>query len=168
MIRSDSDVTIAAVGLERVICIATVDAVFVAPIERAQEVKNAVEALRAKGHPRADESARVYRPWGSYQTMDRGERFQTKRIIVKPGAKLSLQKHRHRSEHWVVVEGVAEVTVGDDTHLLQENESTFIPAGTLHRLGNPGEVPLHLIEVQCGSYLGEDDIIRVEDDYGRG
>jgi Mannose-6-phosphate isomerase len=100
--------------------------------------------------------------------MDRGDRFQTKRIIVKPGAKLSLQKHHHRSEHWVVVEGTAEVTIGGETSLLQENESTYIPAGTPHRLANPGKVPLHLIEVQCGPYLGEDDIVRIEDEYGRG
>ena len=100
--------------------------------------------------------------------MDRGDRFQTKRIIVKPGAKLSLQKHHHRSEHWVVVTGTAQVTVGDETRLLQENESTFIPAGTAHRLANPGKVPLHLIEVQCGPYLGEDDIVRLDDEYGRG
>jgi mannose-6-phosphate isomerase-like protein (cupin superfamily) len=99
--------------------------------------------------------------------VDRGDRFQTKRIIVKPGAKLSLQKHHHRSEHWVVVTGTAQVTVGDETRLLQENESTYIPAGTAHRLANPGKVPLHLIEVQCGPYLGEDDIVRMDDAYGR-
>lgn len=168
MIRSEADVTVAALGLDGMLCVVTHDAVFVAPLDRAQEVKAAVEELRARGDPRADESARVYRPWGTYQTMDRGERFQTKRIIVKPGGKLSLQKHHHRSEHWVVVTGTAEVTVGDKTWLLQENESTFIPAGTAHRLANPGKVPLHLIEVQCGPYLGEDDIVRLDDVYGRG
>jgi mannose-1-phosphate guanylyltransferase/mannose-6-phosphate isomerase len=167
MIRSDADVTVAALGLDGLLCIVTHDAVFVAPLDRAQDVKAAVEELRARGHPRADEPARVYRPWGSYQTMDRGERFQTKRLIVKPGGKLSLQKHRHRSEHWVVVNGTAKVTVGDRTWLVQENESAFIPAGTAHRLANPGKMPLHLIEVQCGSYLGEDDIVRIEDEYGR-
>jgi mannose-1-phosphate guanylyltransferase / mannose-6-phosphate isomerase len=168
MIRSDADVTVAALGLEGMLCVVTDDAVFVAPLDRAQDVKIAVEELRARGHPRADETARVYRPWGTYQTMDRGERFQTKRLVVKPGGKLSLQKHHHRSEHWVVVTGTAEVTVGAETKLLQENESTFIPAGTPHRLANPGKVPLHLIEVQCGPYLGEDDIVRLDDVYGRG
>jgi mannose-1-phosphate guanylyltransferase / mannose-6-phosphate isomerase len=168
MIRSDADVTVAAVGLEGMLCVVTDDAVFVAPLDRAQDVKIAVEELRARAHPRADETARVYRPWGTYQTMDRGERFQTKRLVVKPGGKLSLQKHHHRSEHWVVVTGTAQVTVGDETKLLQENESTFIPAGTPHRLANPGKVPLHLIEVQCGPYLGEDDIVRLDDVYGRG
>jgi mannose-1-phosphate guanylyltransferase/mannose-6-phosphate isomerase len=168
LIRSDADMTVAVVGVEGLLCIVTDDAAFIAPLDRAQDVKKMVEELRARRHPRVDEPARVYRPWGSYQTMDRGDRFQTKRIIVKPGAKLSLQKHRHRSEHWIVVNGTAEVTVGDDVKLLQENESTFIPAGTPHRLGNPGKVPLHLIEVQCGSYLGEDDIVRLDDEYGRG
>jgi mannose-1-phosphate guanylyltransferase/mannose-6-phosphate isomerase len=150
------------------LCVITHDAAIIAPLHRAQEVKQVVEQLRERGHPRADEPARVYRPWGTYQTMDRGDRFQTKRIIVKPGGKLSLQKHHHRSEHWIVVTGTAEVTVGDETRLLQENESTFIPAGTAHRLANPGKVPLHLIEVQCGPYLGEDDIVRLDDEYGRG
>lgn len=167
LIRSDADITVAAVGLDRILCVVTHDAVVIAPLERAQDVKLLVEELRARGHARADEPAQVYRPWGSYQTMDRGNRFQIKRIIVKPGAKLSLQKHHHRSEHWVVVAGTAEVTVGDQTRLLQENESTFIPAGTAHRLANPGKVPLCLIEVQCGSYLGEDDIVRLDDEYGR-
>jgi mannose-1-phosphate guanylyltransferase/mannose-6-phosphate isomerase len=167
LIRSDADMTVAVVGVEGLLCIVTDDAAFIAPLERAQDVLKMVEELRARRHPRVDEPARVYRPWGSYQTMDRGDRFQTKRILVQPGAKLSLQKHRHRSEHWIVVNGTAEVTVGDDVSLLQENESTFIPAGTPHRLGNPGKVPLHLIEVQCGSYLGEDDIVRLDDEYGR-
>jgi mannose-1-phosphate guanylyltransferase/mannose-6-phosphate isomerase len=167
LIRSEADVTVAVVDMDRIFCIVTDDAVFIAPLDRAEEVKRVVEELRSRSHPRADQPARVVRPWGSYQTMDRGERFQTKRIIVKPGAKLSLQKHRHRSEHWVVVEGTAEVTVGEEMKLLQENESAYIPAGTLHRLANPGEVPLHIIEVQCGSYLGEDDIVRVDDQYGR-
>jgi mannose-1-phosphate guanylyltransferase/mannose-6-phosphate isomerase len=168
LIRSDADVTVAAIGLERMLCVITHDAAVIAPLDRAQDVKQVVDELRARGHARADEPARVYRPWGTYQTMDRGDRFQTKRIIVKPGAKLSLQKHHHRSEHWIVVTGTAEVTVGAETRLLQENESTFIPAGTAHRLANPGKVPLHLIEVQCGPYLGEDDIVRLDDEYGRG
>jgi mannose-1-phosphate guanylyltransferase/mannose-6-phosphate isomerase len=167
LIRSDADVTVAAVGLERILCVITEDAAFIAPLDRAQEVRNVVEELRGRGHSRADEPARVHRPWGTYQTVDRGDRFQTKRIIVKPGGKLSLQKHKHRSEHWVVVSGTAEVTVGEKTSLLEENQSTYIPAGTPHRLANPGKVPLHLVEVQCGSYLGEDDIVRLEDVYGR-
>jgi mannose-1-phosphate guanylyltransferase / mannose-6-phosphate isomerase len=167
LIRSEADVTVAAIGLDRMIFVITDDAAVIAPLDRAQDVKKVVESLRERAHPRADEPARVYRPWGTYQTMDRGDRFQTKRIIVKPGAKLSLQKHHHRSEHWIVVTGTAEVTVGDETRLLQENESTFIPAGTAHRLANPGKVPLHLIEVQCGPYLGEDDIVRLDDEYGR-
>ena len=168
LIRSDADFTIAAVGLDQILCIVTQDAMLLAPLDRAQDTKQVVEQLRERKHARADEPACVHRPWGTYQTMDRGERFQTKRIVVKPGAKLSLQKHHHRSEHWVVVTGTAEVTVGDETRLLQENESTYIPAGTAHRLANPGKVPLHLIEVQCGPYLGEDDIVRLDDQYGRG
>jgi len=168
LIRSDSDMTVAVVGLDDILCIVTKDAAFVAPLDRAQEVRQVVEDLRASGHARADQPARVDRPWGSYQTMDHGDRFQTKRLIVKPGGKLSLQKHHHRSEHWVVVTGTAEVTIGDETRLLQENQSTYIPAGTAHRLANPGKVPLHLIEVQCGPYLGEDDIVRLDDAYGRG
>ena len=122
------------------------------------------DAFRLPRPPRPQSVVRARSLW----VMDRGERFQTKRIVVKPGGKLSLQKHHHRSEHWVVVTGTAEVTVGDETRLLQENESTYIPAGTAHRLANPGKVPLHLIEVQCGSYLGEDDIVRLDDQYGRG
>lgn len=168
LIRSEADVTIAAVGLDNIACIATHDAIFLAPLDRAQDAKVVVDELRSRKHSRADEPACVHRPWGTYQTMDRGERFQTKRIVVKPGGKLSLQKHHHRSEHWVVVTGTAEVTVGEETWLLQENESTYIPAGTPHRLANPGKVPLHLIEVQCGPYLGEDDIVRLDDQYGRG
>lgn len=168
LIRSDADVTVAAIGLDKIMCVITHDAAFIAPLDRAQDVKLAVEELRARGHARADEPAQVYRPWGSYQTMDRGDRFQTKRIIVKPGGKLSLQKHHHRSEHWIVVTGTAEVTVGEEVRLLQENESLYIPAGTAHRLCNPGKMPLHLIEVQCGPYLGEDDIVRLDDEYGRG
>jgi mannose-1-phosphate guanylyltransferase / mannose-6-phosphate isomerase len=168
LIWSETDVTIAAIGLERILCVITDDAAIIAPLDRAQDVKQIVEGLRERGHPRADAPARVYRPWGTYQTMDRGDRFQTKRIIVKPAGKLSLQRHHHRSEHWIVVSGTAEVTVGDETRLLQENESTFIPVGTAHRLANPGKGPLHLIEVQYGSYLGEDDIERLDDEYGRG
>jgi mannose-1-phosphate guanylyltransferase/mannose-6-phosphate isomerase len=168
LIRSETDLTVAAIGLDGILCVITHDAAFLAPIDRAHDVKLLVEDLRARGHPRADEPARVHRPWGTYQTMDRGERFQTKRIIVKPGGKLSLQKHHHRSEHWIVVTGIAEVTIGGKVSLLQENESAYVPAGTSHRLANPGKMPLHLIEVQCGPYLSEDDIVRIEDEYGRG
>jgi mannose-1-phosphate guanylyltransferase/mannose-6-phosphate isomerase len=168
LVRSEADFTVAAIGLDGIVCILTKDAVLLAPIDRAQDVKRVVEELRARDHGRAHEPAVVHRPWGSYQMVDRGERFQTKRIIVKPGAKLSLQKHQHRSEHWVVVDGTAEVTIGDDVRQLIENESVYIPAGTIHRLANPGDRPLHLIEVQCGSYLGEDDIVRLDDEYGRG
>ena len=167
MIRSDADVTVAAIGLDRILCVITHDAVFLAPLDRADEVKQIVEELRSRGHERADEPAQVHRPWGTYQTVDRGDRFQTKRIIVKPGGKLSLQKHSRRSEHWVVVNGTAEVTVGDEVRRIEENQSVYIPAGTAHRLANPGEEPLHLIEVQCGDYLGEDDIVRLDDEYGR-
>ena len=167
LIRAEHEKLVVTVGLERVGVIVTRDAVLVTDLERSQDVKIAVDILRERGDEAAVSAAEVFRPWGSYQTTDRGDRFQTKRIVVKPGARLSLQKHHHRSEHWVVVSGTAEVTIGDDVRLLQENESTYIPAGTLHRLANPGKVSLHLIEVQCGPYLGEDDIVRLEDEYGR-
>ncbi|WP_186268104.1 cupin domain-containing protein, partial [Burkholderia gladioli] len=117
--------------------------------------------------PEADNHRKVHRPWGHYDSIDSGERFQVKRIVVKPGEKLSLQMHHHRAEHWVVVKGTAQVTRGEDTFLLSENESTYIPLGTVHRLGNPGKTPLEIIEVQSGTYLGEDDIVRFEDNYGR-
>jgi len=167
LIRSEHEQLVVTVGLERMGVIVTRDAVLVTDLDRSQDVKIAVDILRERGDEAAVSASEVFRPWGSYQTTDRGDRFQTKRIVVKPGARLSLQKHHHRSEHWVVVSGTAEVTIGDDVRLLQENESTYIPAGTLHRLANPGKVALHLIEVQCGPYLGEDDIIRLEDEYGR-
>lgn len=168
LLRSDHDKLVVALGLERIGVVVTRDAVLVTDLGRSQDVKLAVDILRERGDEAAVSASEVFRPWGSYQTTDRGDRFQTKRIVVKPGARLSLQKHHHRSEHWVVVTGTAEVTIGDDVRLLQENESTYIPAGTAHRLANPGKVPLHLIEVQCGPYLGEDDIVRIEDEYGRG
>ena len=167
LVRSEHEQLVVAVGLERIGVIVTRDAVLVTDLDRSQDVKIAVDILRERGDEAAVSASEVFRPWGSYQTTDRGDRFQTKRIVVKPGARLSLQKHHHRSEHWVVVSGTAEVTIGEDVRLLQENESTYIPAGTAHRLGNPGKVPLHLIEVQCGPYLGEDDIVRLEDEYGR-
>ncbi len=158
---------IAAVGLEDCVVVETADAVLVAPRERAEEVRKLVERLEADGRTEQDEHRRVYRPWGSYEGIDRGERFQVKRIVVKPGGRLSLQKHHHRAEHWVVVRGTARVTSGEEQFLVSENQSTYIPLGTLHRLENPGHIPLELIEVQSGSYLGEDDIVRFDDQYGR-
>lgn len=167
LLRSEGNLTVAAVGVENLVVVATRDAVLIVPRERSQDTKLIVDALRAGGGDRHSVHPQVHRPWGSYETTDIGERFQTKRIIVKPGEKLSLQMHHQRSEHWIVVSGTAKVTVGDGVRLLQENESTYVPAGTVHRLENPGKIPLHLIEVQCGPYLGEDDIIRLEDTYGR-
>jgi mannose-1-phosphate guanylyltransferase/mannose-6-phosphate isomerase len=133
----------------------------------AEQVKDVVARLGALGQSEAMTHRKVARPWGWYDSIDRGERFQVKRIGVKPGAALSLQKHHHRAEHWIVVKGTAEVTVGDKTFLLAENESTYIPIGQVHRLHNPGKMELEMIEVQSGSYLGEDDIVRLEDTYGR-
>ena len=159
---------VAAVGLADCVVVETKDAVLVAPRDRVQEVKKLVDRLKADGRYETSLHREVFRPWGSYDSVDQGERFQVKRITVKPGAKLSLQMHHHRAEHWIVVKGTARVTAGEETFLLGENESTYIPMGTTHRLENPGKVPLHLIEVQSGSYLGEDDIVRFEDTYGRG
>ena len=147
--------------------VATSDAVLVTSRGRGGEVKGLVEQLRAKGEPEADAHRLMYRPWGNYQRIDIGSRFQVKRITVKPGARLSLQKHFHRAEHWVVVHGTAEVTVDDKVTLVHENEAIYLPIGCVHRLSNPGKIPLELIEVQVGSYTGEDDIIRIEDVYGR-
>jgi mannose-1-phosphate guanylyltransferase/mannose-6-phosphate isomerase len=162
-----SDRLIAAVGLTDCIVVETKDAVLVAPKDRSQDVKKLVDQLKAQGRDETALHREVYRPWGSYDSIDFGDRFQVKRITVKPGAKLSLQMHHHRAEHWIVVTGTARVTRGDDEFLLGENESTYIPMGTVHRLENPGKVPLHLIEVQSGTYLGEDDIVRFDDTYGR-
>ena len=159
---------VAAVGLADCIVVETKDAVLVAPRERAQDVKMLVDRLKAEGRYETSLHREVFRPWGSYDSVDSGDRFQVKRIIVKPGAQLSLQMHHHRAEHWIVVQGTAKVTSGEQTFLLGENQSTYIPMGTTHRLENPGKVPLHLIEVQSGTYLGEDDIVRFEDTYGRG
>jgi mannose-1-phosphate guanylyltransferase/mannose-6-phosphate isomerase len=144
------------------------DAVLVAHKDRAQEVKQAVTALKAKAVPQAEMLPRDYRPWGWYESLVVGPRFQVKRIVVHPGAALSLQSHHHRAEHWVVVEGTAKVTVDTEAKLVTENQSVYIPVGAVHRMENPGKVPLTLIEVQTGSYLGEDDIIRYEDVYARG
>jgi mannose-1-phosphate guanylyltransferase/mannose-1-phosphate guanylyltransferase/mannose-6-phosphate isomerase len=158
---------IAAVGVEDLIVVATPDAVLVANRNRDQDVKKIVERLKSSNHVTAVQNRRVYRPWGWYEGVDAGERFQVKRILVKPGEKLSLQKHFHRAEHWVVVNGTAEVHVDGEQKLLGENESVYIPLGATHRLINPGKVPLNLIEVQSGAYLGEDDIVRFEDVYAR-
>lgn len=158
---------VAAVGLEEYIIVETADAVLVASKDRVQEVKQIVEELKQQGREEADIHRRVFRPWGSYETVDMAERFKVKRITVNPGAALSLQKHMHRAEHWVVVRGTACITVDEREVTLREDQSTYIPVGSFHRLENPAEVPLELIEVQTGGYLGEDDIIRVDDRYGR-
>jgi mannose-1-phosphate guanylyltransferase / mannose-6-phosphate isomerase len=167
LIRSDGGALVATIGLDKMAVIAVRDAVLVAPLDRVSEAKELVERLRQDNRECVTTPAKVARPWGSYESIASGTRFQVKHIIVDPGETLSLQMHYHRSEHWVVVRGSAEVTVGDEVSILQENESTFIPAGTRHRLANPGKVPLELVEVQCGPYLGEDDIERFDDQYGR-
>ncbi|MFN7191393.1 MAG: cupin domain-containing protein, partial [Rhodospirillales bacterium] len=149
------------------VVVATRDVVMVADRDRAQDVKKIVDRLKAEGRSEVSSHVVVHRPWGSYQTIDAGPRFQVKRLTVKPGAKISLQKHAHRAEHWVVVSGVARVTRDAETLDLQENMSTYIPVGCVHRLENPGTKLLHIIEVQSGGYLGEDDIVRFEDSYGR-
>lgn len=159
---------IALIGLDDVVVVDTDDALLVARKDRVQQVKEIVLRIKAGKRSEATWHRKVYRPWGAYDSIDAAERFQVKRITVKPGATLSLQMHHHRAEHWIVVSGTARVTRGDEVFLLGENESTFIPLGTRHRLENPGMVPLELIEVQSGSYLGEDDIVRFEDKYGRG
>ncbi|MBA1158165.1 mannose-1-phosphate guanylyltransferase/mannose-6-phosphate isomerase [Microvirga mediterraneensis] len=166
LVHSDNILT-AVVGLEDVVVVAKPDAVLLASRRSSELVKGLVATLRVRQRPEARDHIRVYRPWGWYQRIDRGSRFQVKHIMVKPGGRLSLQKHHHRAEHWVVVHGVAEVTVDDSISLVHENQSVYIPIGARHRLGNPGHIPLEIIEVQVGSYTGEDDIIRFEDDYGR-
>ena len=165
-IRSEGPL-VTALGIENLVVVATEDAVLVTSKDRAQDVKTIVESLKSRGRDEATSHPRVYRPWGYYQTVHDGERFQVKRITVNTGASLSLQLHHHRAEHWIVVNGTANVRKGDEEFILNENESTYIPTNTIHRLTNPGKVPLNLIEVQSGSYLGEDDIVRYEDDYGR-
>ncbi|HET7408884.1 MAG TPA: mannose-1-phosphate guanylyltransferase/mannose-6-phosphate isomerase [Paracoccaceae bacterium] len=168
LLRSDHpDVQVVGIGLEGVVAVATGDAVLVGAMDRAQEVRRAVEALKARGRPQATDFRRCYRPWGWYETLAVGHRFQVKQIMVRPGGILSLQSHYHRAEHWVVVAGSARVTVGDETRLLGENESVYVPLGSVHRLENPGKLDLRLIEVQSGAYLGEDDIMRYEDVYAR-
>jgi mannose-1-phosphate guanylyltransferase/mannose-6-phosphate isomerase len=155
------------VGLDNVVVIETADAVLVASKDKAQDVKAIVSRLKESGRDEHKVHRQVYRPWGSYEGIDEGPRFQVKRLTVKPGAQLSLQMHHHRAEHWVVVKGTARVTCGEQTFDLHENESTYIPIGQTHRLENPGNIPLEVIEIQSGSYLGEDDIVRFEDVYDR-
>ena len=158
---------VACVGVSDLVVVETPDAILVAHKSRTQDVKKIVDSLKQRGRPEGRIHRKVFRPWGWYDGVDAGVRFQVKRIVVKPGGTLSLQMHHHRAEHWIVVSGTAKVTRGDETFLVSENESTFIPLGTTHRLENPGRVALEMIEVQSGSYLGEDDIVRFEDVYGR-
>jgi mannose-1-phosphate guanylyltransferase/mannose-6-phosphate isomerase len=167
LLRSHDRHLLATVGVDDLIVVTTPDATLVAHRDAAQDVKKIVEQLKAAGRSEHSLHRVVHRPWGSYDSLEAGERFQVKRIQVKPGASLSLQKHHHRAEHWIVVSGTAEVTCDDKVFLLGENQSTYIPLGSKHRLRNPGKVPLELIEVQSGSYLGEDDIVRFDDVYGR-
>lgn len=161
------DILTAVVGLEDVVVVAKPDAVLVAARDRSELVKDLVAAMRSRQRPEASEPSRMYRPWGWYQRIDQGPRFKVKRIMVKPGGRLSLQKHQHRAEHWIVVSGTAEVTLGERISRVHENESIYIPIGAVHRIVNPGCAPLEVIEVQVGSYTGEDDIVRLEDAYGR-
>jgi mannose-1-phosphate guanylyltransferase / mannose-6-phosphate isomerase len=166
LLRSDGP-ALAAVGLRDVILVATKDAVLAVSRERAEDVRGIVDRLSALGRAEHLSHTVIYRPWGSYETTDRGDRFRVKRLVVNPGQKLSLQMHHHRAEHWVVVQGTARVERNGEIIHLAENESAYIPSGTPHRLENPGETPLHLVEVQTGSYLEEDDIVRLDDVYGR-
>jgi mannose-1-phosphate guanylyltransferase len=166
MLRSEGRL-IAAVGLEDVIVVETADAVLVAQRDQVQKVREVVAQLEAQGRSESRQHRRVYRPWGYYDCMEQGERYQVKRITLKPGTSISLQQHHHRAEHWVVVSGTAKVTCGDKVNMITENQSTYIPVGEVHRLENPGLIALELIEVQSGSYLGEDDIVRLQDDYNR-
>ncbi len=165
-IRGESRL-ICAIDVEGLAIIDTQDALLIAPLDQAQDVKALVGDLTEAGRPEAVEHARVYRPWGWYQTIDQGPRFRVKRIQVDPGKQLSLQMHHHRSEHWTVVTGAAEVTLGDEVTMVNENESVYVPVGTVHRLANPGKIAVALIEVQTGAYLEEDDIVRLDDDFGR-
>ncbi len=166
LVRSDTRL-VATLGVENLIVVETADAVLVASRDRIQDIKSLVTSLKNEQRREAVEHRKVYRPWGSYDAVDYGHRFQVKRITVRPGGKLSLQMHHHRAEHWVVVKGTAKVVCGDRVKLLTEDQSTYIPVGEKHRLENPGQIPLELIEIQSGSYLGEDDIVRFEDVYGR-
>jgi mannose-1-phosphate guanylyltransferase / mannose-6-phosphate isomerase len=165
-LRSEAGL-VAAVGIEDLVVVATADAVMVAPRNRTQEVKKLVARLVRDRREEADALPTVHRPWGNFTSLHNGHRVQVKHIMVKPGGKLSLQMHHHRAEHWIVVQGTAKIRRGEQEMMLSEDQSTYIPIGTAHRLENPGKIPLHLIEVQSGSYLGEDDIVRLEDSYGR-
>jgi mannose-1-phosphate guanylyltransferase / mannose-6-phosphate isomerase len=166
LVRSEERLA-AVIGLHDVVVIVTGDAVLVADRSQTDKVKTLVERLKAEGQPEATQHVRLYRPWGYYQSVDQGTRYQVKRIVVRPGGRLSLQKHHHRAEHWVVVRGAAEVTLNSRVEHVHENESIYLPIGSTHRLANPGKIDLELIEVQTGSYFGEDDIVRIEDDYSR-
>lgn len=169
LLRSESDgVELVGIGLKNVIAVAMSDAVLVADMSRAQDVKKAVDALKARRAPQAVQFPKDHRPWGWFETLALADRFQVKRIVVHPGASLSLQSHHHRSEHWIVVTGTARVTVDDKVQLVTENQSIYVPLGAVHRMENPGKLPMVLIEVQTGAYLGEDDIIRYDDVYARG
>ncbi|WP_444891412.1 mannose-1-phosphate guanylyltransferase/mannose-6-phosphate isomerase [Microbulbifer sp. DLAB2-AA] len=167
LVRAESRL-VSLLGVEDLVVVDTDDALLIADKQRVQEVKKLVGSLKRSGRSEAQRHRKVYRPWGYYDSIDAGPRFQVKRIVVKPGQQLSLQMHHHRAEHWIVVRGTARVTRGDEELLVTENQSTYIPLGVTHRLENPGTIPLELIEVQSGSYLGEDDIVRFDDDYGRG
>ena len=164
---SSDKALVALLGVENLVVVASEDAVLVAHRDNANEMKKLIGKLKSVAPKIAEEHLKVHRPWGSYQSLDMGSRYQVKRIVVKAGGRLSLQMHHHRAEHWVVVHGTARVTVGDEIKTLHENESIYIPIGSRHRLENPGKIDLELIEVQTGSYLGEDDIVRIEDDYRR-
>jgi mannose-1-phosphate guanylyltransferase/mannose-6-phosphate isomerase len=166
LVRSEEQLT-AVIGLQDVIVVATGDAVLIADKSQTHKVKELVERLKAETQSEATQHRRNYRPWGYYQSIDQGARYQVKRIVVRPGGRLSLQKHYHRAEHWVVVRGAAEVTLDAKVELVHENESIYLPIGSVHRLANPGKIDLELIEVQTGSYFGEDDIVRIDDDYSR-
>ena len=158
---------ISVIGLDDVVVVETKDAIMVAHKDKVQDIKNVVNRLKAEQRPEFEFHREVFRPWGSYDSIDNGARFQVKRITVKPGEKLSVQMHHHRAEHWIVVSGSANVTIGEETHFVTENQSKYIPIGEVHALENPGKIPLELIEVQSGGYLGEDDIVRFSDRYGR-
>ena len=164
---SASNRLVTTLGVEDLVIVDTPDALLVAAKDKVQDVKSIVADIKADGRTEHHQHREVYRPWGKYDSVDNGARYQVKLITVKPGAKLSVQKHHHRAEHWIVVSGTARVTNGDDTYLVTENESTYIPIGQVHCLENPGVIELEMIEVQSGSYLGEDDIVRLKDQYGR-
>jgi mannose-1-phosphate guanylyltransferase/mannose-6-phosphate isomerase len=167
LVHSDETILTTVIGLDDIVVVTTSDAVLVVPKTQSEKVKDLVGTLKMDSRREAIEHRRIHRPWGYYQGVDAGPRYQVKRIVVKPGGKLSLQKHHHRAEHWVVVKGTAEVVLNQDTRIVHENESIYLPIGSIHRLANPGKIPLELIEVQVGSYLGEDDIVRIEDVYRR-